>query len=548
MKWKQKSTGSSNNKVGKSCFRYHDERSNAQTLQSKLGALEKYSANVSKYLKEKIDQPFYEAMDKVGAKLEALSIQNYKTTNTVGYKRTDVIRDEYGNKVGTMEVTPKEIGIDELYKVESPYKAALQKSYEEFKNSEAYKEHKLTQDEYLMAMHHTRAFEYESIDDQKSKTELWRDLALGAGVIVLTIFCPPAGAVAGTALAAADMYSAASGKDWGTGRELDGTERGLRAAFSLFDLIPAGKYLSGLVKTGKTAGIVGVKTSLKTALKEGLEQGAKNLDNFKGVLRNAKSFGDTILSKVKTYGQQLDNLRPSKVLSKSAESLSNGLRHADNVLSEAAQNFRLNMGLEPQLVGGTMPSGGGKLSHLADNLSAFSKNLDGSVDEVVQAGSKAGKGTLDNIIKDGSHFDEVGKLKPNVRYQTGEFEYLYQTDDLGRLTDWNAPELQLTERNGRLPHDSNTPGKLPGDHAGHLAGDRFGGSPEIDNLVSQLSDVNLSDYKKLENQWAKALEEGKDVSVNVKVNYVGDSLRPDSFEVSYSIDGDYAKQIIKNVR
>lgn len=366
-------------------FRYHDERSNAQTLQSKLGALEKYSANVSKYLKEKIDQPFYEAMDKVGAKLEALSIQHYKTTNTVGYKRTDVIRDEYGNKVGTMEVTPKEIGIDELYKVESPYKAALQKSYEEFKNSEVYKEHKLTQDEYLMAMHHTRAFEYESIDDQKSKTELWRDLALGAGVIVLTIFCPPAGAVAGTALAAADMYSAASGKDWGTGRELDGTERGLRAAFSLFDLIPAGKYLSGLVKTGKTAGIVGVKTSLKTALKEGLEQGAKNLDNFKGVLRNAKSFGDTVLSKVKTYGQQLDNLRPSKVLSKSAESLSNGLRHADNVLSEAAQNFRLNMGLEPQLVGGTMPSGGGKLSHLADNLSAFAKNLDGSVDEVVEA-------------------------------------------------------------------------------------------------------------------------------------------------------------------
>ena len=191
--------------------------------------------------------------------------------------------------------------------------------------------------------------------------------------------------MAGTALAAADMYSAASGKDWGTGRELDGTERGLRAAFSLFDLIPAGKYLSGLVKTGKNAGIVGVKTSLKTALKEGLEQGAKNLDNFKGVLRNAKSFGDTILSKVKTYGQQLDNLRPSKVLSKSAESLSNGLRHADNVLSEAAQNFRLNMGLEPQLVGGTMPSGGGKLSPLADNLSAFAKNLDGSVDEVVEA-------------------------------------------------------------------------------------------------------------------------------------------------------------------
>ena len=82
------------------------------------------------------------------------------------------------------------------------------------------------------------------------------------------------------------MYSAASGKDWGTGRDLDGTERGMRATSSLFDLIPAGKYLSGLVKTGKTAGIVGVKISLKTAWKEGFEQGAKNLENFKGILNN----------------------------------------------------------------------------------------------------------------------------------------------------------------------------------------------------------------------------------------------------------------------
>ena len=166
-----------------------------------------------------------------------------------------------------------------------------------------------------------------------------------------------------------------------------------------------------------------------------------------------------------------------------------------------------------------------------------------------------GRGGLDNkivnsdkIIRDGSHFDELGNLKPNVKYQSGEFEYLYQTDDIGRVTEWDAPKLNMTERDTRLSHDSNTPGKLPGDHAGHLAGDRFGGSPEIDNLVSQLSGVNLSDYKKLENQWAKALKAGKDVSVNVKVNYVGDSLRPDSFEVGYSIDGDYTKQFIKNMR
>ena len=286
-------------------YTYHDETSTAQTLQSKLSTLERYAENVNNYIKNKIDQPFYEAMDKVGAKLEALSIQKYKTTNKVGYKRTDVLKDAYGNKVGTMQVTPDEIGIDELYKVDSPYKATLQKSYEEFKKSKDYKDHKLTQDQYLMAMHHTRSFEYVSIDDEKANIEMWRDIALGVGVVVLTIFCPPAGAVASVVVASADMYSAATGKDWGTGRELDNTERGMRGAFALLDLIPAGKYLSGLAKTGKTAGLTAVKTSLKTSIKEGVEQGVKNLDNLKGILKNVKGLGDNIYHSLPTYRKQL---------------------------------------------------------------------------------------------------------------------------------------------------------------------------------------------------------------------------------------------------
>ena len=380
-------------------YSYHDDTSTAQTLQSKLSTLERYAGNVPTYIKDKIDRPFYEAMDKVGAKLEALNIQQYKTTNKVGYKRIESVTDPYGHPVGTKEVVPAEIGIDELYKVDSPYRTALQKSYEEFKNSKGYRAHKLTETEYVQAMHQTRAFEYISIDDEKSKIEMWRDIALGVGLVVLTIFCPPAGAVAGVALASADMYSAATGKDWGTGRELDTSERTLRGTFALFDLIPAGKYLGTLAKTGKTAGLTAVKNSLKTTLKEGLEQGAKNLDSFKGVLKNAKGLGDNVLSQIKTYGKQLDNLRPSKILSNSAESLSDGLRHADNVLSEAAQNFRLNIGLEPQLADGVLSSGGGRLSHLADNLSAFAKNLDGSVDEVVEAGSKARKDMSDDVAR-----------------------------------------------------------------------------------------------------------------------------------------------------
>ena len=286
-------------------YSYHDDTSTAQTLQSKLSTLERYAGNVPTYIKDKIDHPFYEAMDKVGAKLEALNIQQYKTTNKVGYKRIESMTDPYGHPVGTKEVVPAEIGIDELYKVDSPYRTALQKSYEEFKKSKDYQEHKLTETEYVQAMHQTRAFEYVSIDDEKSKIEMWRDIALGVGLVVLTIFCPPAGAVAGVALASADMYSAATGKDWGTGRELDTSERTLRGTFALFDLIPAGKYLGTLAKTGKTAGLTAVKNSLKTTLKEGLEQGAKNLDSFKGVLKNAKGLGDNVYHSLSTYRKQI---------------------------------------------------------------------------------------------------------------------------------------------------------------------------------------------------------------------------------------------------
>ena len=489
-------------------YTYHDETSTAQTLQAKLSTLERYAENVNTYINKKIDRPFYEAMDKVGAKLEALNIQKYKTTNKIGYKRIESVKDAYGHPVGTKEVTPPEIGIDELYKVDSPYKATLQKSYEEFKKSKDYKDHRLTETEYVQAMHQTRAFEYVSIDDEKSTIEMWRDLTLGAATVVLMVFCPPAGMALSTVVAAAEMYSAASGKDWGTGRELDGNERALRGTFALLDLIPAGKYLGGLVKSGKTAGLTAIKTSIKTTVMEGIEQGAKNFDTFKGLLKNVKGMGDNVLSHIKNYGKQLDNLRPSKILSNSADALSDGLRHADNVLSEAAQNFRLNIGLDPQLADGVLSSGGGKLSHLADNLSAFAKNLDCSVDDVMELGGKSvsrfgGSKTkhwfedASEILTDGSHMD--GKVpKPNVIYEAGEHRYLYRTDEVGRIDRAYAEDLQLKLHKRRLRHNSKTLDKEIGDHADHIFGDLFGGSPELDNVISQAKDVNLKEYRRIE--------------------------------------------------
>lgn len=49
--------------------------------------------------------------------------------------------------------------------------------------------------------------------------------------------------------------------------------------------------------------------------------------------------------------------------------------------------------------------------------------------------------------------------------------------------------------------------------------------------------LNKGAWKQMENTWAKALREGKEVKVNIQPSYVGDSVRPDNFYVEYTIDG-----------
>ena len=155
---------------------------------------------------------------------------------------------------------------------------------------------------------------------------------------------------------------------------------------------------------------------------------------------------------------------------------------------------------------------------------------------------------VNEIITDGSHMD--GKLpKPNIVYETGEHHYIYRTDELGRIDRAYAEDLQLKNHEGRLRHDGNTPDKEVGDHAGHIFGDLFGGSPELDNLISQAKDVNLKEYRRLERRWSDVLKSTppKKVEVDIKINYEGTSRRPTGFEVNYKIDGEEFSKKLPNI-
>ena len=153
----------------------------------------------------------------------------------------------------------------------------------------------------------------------------------------------------------------------------------------------------------------------------------------------------------------------------------------------------------------------------------------------------------ESIIKDGSHM-ENGRPKPNVVYQTGEHEYIYQTDENGFICRVTAVILSFKKHERRLRNASNTYGKMEGDEAGHLIGDRFGGSRKLDNLVSQAKEVNRIEYRRIEDEWAAALKNNQKVSVDISIHYSDQTGRPSWFDVKYTIDGKTYKKTINNRR
>ena len=146
-------------------------------------------------------------------------------------------------------------------------------------------------------------------------------------------------------------------------------------------------------------------------------------------------------------------------------------------------------------------------------------------------------------------------LKPDVVYTAGKgaknrqgkkIRYVYTTDSKGRLASAHARPLELPPMNQRGPHNPSTPGKMPGDHAGHLIADMFGGSGKLDNLVSQLSQVNLSEIKRIEEGWLRRLNKTPpDVfDVDVKVIY-GTGGRPTGFRLSETLaDGSIFRHVL----
>ena len=234
--------------------------------------------------------------------------------------------------------------------------------------------------------------------------------------------------------------------------------------------------------------------------------------------------------------------------------LANGAIGAGRVADETITNTK-NV-LSNLMPGPELAFAGGAVKQTATNTHAVEKTVKDMLSKI-EGVNIGGKGTgntsmaATDVTKDGSHFLDEFKLKPNMKYETNG--YLYKTDDLGRVERASGElKLEMGERNGKhqLAAGGEDRVKAPstqGDHGGHLIGTQFNGSPLIDNIVAMNGNVNVSAYKKLEYAWAKALRDKRKVIVDIRSVYEGNSIRPVSFNIKYRIDGEKFKTNLKNV-
>ncbi|WP_330993516.1 DNA/RNA non-specific endonuclease, partial [Pluralibacter gergoviae] len=144
----------------------------------------------------------------------------------------------------------------------------------------------------------------------------------------------------------------------------------------------------------------------------------------------------------------------------------------------------------------------------------------------------------------GSYRNKVlNNPEPNKVYSSsnGSFE----TDGMSRTVSVNAT-LSIN-KNDRNTYQQCEAGKCgnSGDEGGHLIASIFGGPREKINIIPMDGNLNKGAWKSMENTWGNALKDGKKVEVKIEPVYIGDSKRPDSFSVTYSIDG--GRPVIRDI-
>jgi hypothetical protein len=147
-------------------------------------------------------------------------------------------------------------------------------------------------------------------------------------------------------------------------------------------------------------------------------------------------------------------------------------------------------------------------------------------------------GELHETDDNGNVFMVDGRLLPNIEYTLNG--YTYFTDAYGNIVrvEGNPTLNPENERNNEAQTTVGGNDRRSTDQGGHIISRDLNGDGGQGNLVAMDSRINQSDYKRMENAIKEALEKGKDVSVDIELEYEDDSERPSKIISTVSIDGE----------
>lgn len=184
-------------------FTHTSKKSKIEELFKDYQKLADFCLKAGSLVADHIDSPFYKKIDAFAEKMRGLTIHNYTTVNRIGSKETTYVG--YGMSKQAVETDKAKVSVNDIFKDSESFDHVLSKEFEEFQIN--HPDIELSYEEYTKAIASSRGFEYESIGDVQKNQELWRDLLAGAGIIVLTIFCAPAGLTVAVAYGGANIAS-----------------------------------------------------------------------------------------------------------------------------------------------------------------------------------------------------------------------------------------------------------------------------------------------------------------------------------------------------
>ncbi|ULV68940.1 ribonuclease YeeF family protein [Staphylococcus aureus] len=536
-----------------------------------------YASQLDSKMKEIIDTPFIEDIDKAFKGITNVKLENILIKNGGGHGR-----DTYGasGKIakGDAKKSDSDVySIDEILKSDQEFVKVIDQHYKEMKKEDK----KLSKSDFEKMMTQGASCDYmtvaeaEELEEQKKK-ELAVDILAGVGIIALTIVNPVAGAVAAGAYTAYSAANAATGKNIITGRKLSKEER-IMEGLSLIPL-PGMGFLKGAGKSLMKLGFKGgEKFAVKTGLQKTMQQAVSRISPKMGMMKNS------VLNQSRNFAQ---NTHVGQMLSNMRGQATHTVQQSRNCIGQQAQNVKriVNNGLDKEIAHPfkqqLAPAGMGGIK-FAETTTL--RNMGQNIKRAVTPQNHVTHGPKDSMVRSegkhsvssheinsskyvespnytkvefGKHYARLRpkKLKANIEYTTPN-GHIYRTDHKGRIKEVYVDNLSLKDgdRNNYAQKTVGGEDRLPDDDGGHLIARMFGGSKDIDNLVAQSKFINRpfkenGEWYDIEKEWKNAINFGKEVkNIKIEVKYNGNSQRPTIFKVGYEINNERKVKTIENI-